>query len=252
MEHKEAVIKVRKLKIAFGSKVVLNEIDLDLYPGETLAVIGPSGTGKSTVLKVLTGLLAPTSGSVVIEGKETNGFTEVEWDELRKNMGFVFQYSALFDFLTVGENVAFGLRRHFNLPEEEIQRRVQELLQMVGLPDTGSMLPAELSGGMKKRVGLARALAMEPRIVLYDEPTAGLDPVMTTVISRLIRKTQQRLGVASLLVTHDMESVFMAADRIAMLYNGKIVQVGTVEEIKNSTNPVVRAFISGQELKKED
>lgn len=252
MEHKEAVIKVRKLKIAFGSKVVLNEIDLDLYPGETLAVIGPSGTGKSTVLKVLTGLLAPTSGSVVIEGKETNGFTEVEWDELRKNMGFVFQYSALFDFLTVGENVAFGLRRHFDLPEEEIQRRVQELLQMVGLPDTGSMLPAELSGGMKKRVGLARALAMEPRIVLYDEPTAGLDPVMTTVISRLIRKTQQRLGVASLLVTHDMESVFMAADRIAMLYNGKIVQVGTVEEIKNSTNPVVRAFISGQELKKED
>ena len=252
MTNKEPVIKIRKLKIAFGSKIVLNEIDLDLYPGETLAVIGPSGTGKSTVLKVLTGLLKPTSGSVVINGQETNDFDEAQWDELRKYMGVVFQYSALFDFLSVGENVAFGLRRHFNLPEEEIQKRVQTLLQLVGLPDAKDMMPAELSGGMKKRVGLARALAMEPQIVFYDEPTAGLDPVMTMTISRLIRKTQEKLGVASLLVTHDMESVFVAADRVAMLYNGKIVQIGTVDEIKNSTNPVVRAFISGQELKKED
>ena len=252
MTNKEPVIKIRKLKIAFGSKIVLNEIDLDLYPGETLAVIGPSGTGKSTVLKVLTGLLKPTSGSVVINGQETNDFDEAQWDELRKHMGVVFQYSALFDFLSVGENVAFGLRRHFNLPEEEIQKRVQTLLQLVGLPEAKDMMPAELSGGMKKRVGLARALAMEPQIVFYDEPTAGLDPVMTMTISRLIRKTQEKLGVASLLVTHDMESVFVAADRVAMLYNGKIVQIGTVDEIKNSTNPVVRAFISGQELKKED
>lgn len=252
MYEKEPVIKIRKLKIAFGSKVVLDEIDLDLYPGETLAVIGPSGTGKSTVLKVMTGLLAPTSGSVVIQGREVSGFGEAEWDELRKFMGVVFQYSALFDFLTVGENVAFGLRRHFNLSEEEIQAKVTDLLQMVGLPDTAKMMPSELSGGMKKRVGLARALAMQPQIVFYDEPTAGLDPVMTMTISRLIRKTQQQLGVTSLLVTHDMESAFLAADRIAMLYNGRIVQVGTVPEIKNSTNPVVRAFISGQELKKED
>lgn len=252
MTNKEPVIKIRKLKIAFGSKIVLNEIDLDLYPGETLAVIGPSGTGKSTVLKVLTGLLKPTSGSVVINGQETNDFDEAQWDELRKYMGVVFQYSALFDFLSVGENVAFGLRRHFNLPEEEIQKRVQTLLQLVGLPDAKDMMPAELSGGMKKRVGLARALAMEPQIVFYDEPTAGLDPVMTMTISRLIRKAQEKVGIASLLVTHDMESVFVAADRVAMLYNGKIVQIGTVDEIKNSTNPVVRAFISGQELKKED
>ena len=252
MNKNEPVIKIRKLKIAFGSKVVLNEIDLDVFPGETLAVIGPSGTGKSTVLKVLTGLLQPTSGSVVINGQETNGFDEAQWDELRKYMGVVFQYSALFDFLTVGENVAFGLRRHFNLPEEEIQAKVDALLQMVGLPDTKEMMPAELSGGMKKRVGLARALAMQPQVVFYDEPTAGLDPVMTMTISRLIRKTQEKFGVTSLLVTHDMESVFTSADRVAMLYNGKIVQVGTVEEIKNSTNPVVRAFISGQELKKGD
>lgn len=252
MNNKEPVIKVRKLKIAFGSKVVLDEIDLDLYSGETLAVIGPSGTGKSTVLKVLTGLLKPTSGSVIIEGQETSNFNEEQWDKIRKYMGVVFQYSALFDFLTVGENVAFGLRRHFTLPEEEIQARVEELLQMVGLPDAKNMMPAELSGGMKKRVGLARALAMQPQIVFYDEPTAGLDPVMTMTISRLIRQTQRQFGVSSLLVTHDMESVFTSADRVAMLYNGKIVQVGTVEEIKNSTNPVVRAFISGQELKKED
>jgi phospholipid/cholesterol/gamma-HCH transport system ATP-binding protein len=201
---------------------------------------------------VLTGLLPPTSGSVVINGQETNGFDEAQWDELRKYMGVVFQYSALFDFLTVGENVAFGLRRHFKLLEEEIQARVDELLQMVGLPETKAMMPAELSGGMKKRVGLARALAMQPQVVFYDEPTAGLDPVMTMTISRLIRKTQEKFGVTSLLVTHDMESVFTSADRVAMLYNGNIVQVGTVEEIKNSTNPIVRAFISGQELKKGD
>lgn len=248
----EPVIKVRKLKVAFGSKVVLNEIDLDIYPGETLAVIGPSGTGKSTVMKVLTGLLKPTSGSVIINGCDTADFGEEEWDEQRRNMGVVFQYSALFDFLTVGENVAFGLRRHFKLLEEEISKRVSELLQMVGLPGTENMLPSELSGGMKKRVGLARALAIRPQIVFYDEPTSGLDPVMTMTISRLIRKTQEQLHVASLLVTHDMESVFFTADRIAMLHNGKIVQVGTVEEIRSSTNPVVQAFINGQELQKED
>lgn len=248
----EAVIKVRDLTVAFGEKVVLDKIDLDIYAGETLAVIGPSGTGKSTVMKVLTGLLQPTSGSVVINGQETNGFSEDQWDELRKHMGVVFQYSALFDFLNVGENVAFGLRRHFNKSEEEIQSTVKNLLEMVGMPGTEKMLPAELSGGMKKRVGLARALAMQPKIVFYDEPTSGLDPVMTMTISRLIRKTQQQLGVASLLVTHDMESVFFTADRVAMLYNGKIVQAGTVEEIKNSINPVVKAFINGQELKRED
>lgn len=248
----ESVIKVRDLTVAFGEKVVLDKIDLDIYAGETLAVIGPSGTGKSTVMKVLTGLLQPTSGSVVINGKETSGFSEDQWDELRKHMGVVFQYSALFDFLNVGENVAFGLRRHFNKSEEEIQSTVKNLLEMVGMPGTEQMLPSELSGGMKKRVGLARALAMQPQIVFYDEPTSGLDPVMTMTISRLIRKTQQQLGVASLLVTHDMESVFFTADRVAMLYNGKIVQAGTVEEIKNSTNPVVKAFINGQELKRED
>ncbi|WP_297999788.1 ABC transporter ATP-binding protein [uncultured Phascolarctobacterium sp.] len=248
----EVMISLRQLTMAFGSKVVLDELDLDVYKGETLAVIGPSGSGKSTVIKVLTGLLAPTSGSVQIEGQETSGFDDDAWDELRCHMGVVFQYSALFDFLSVGENVAFGLRRHFKLPEEEIQRRVAALLEMVGMPATQSMMPAELSGGMKKRVGLARALAMQPQVVFYDEPTSGLDPVMTMTISRLIRKTQQTLGVTSVLVTHDMESAYFAADRIAMLYKGKIVQVGTPDEIKRSRNPIVRAFVNGLELKEED
>lgn len=248
----EVMISLRQLTMAFGSKVVLDELALDVYKGETLAVIGPSGSGKSTVIKVLTGLLAPTSGSVQIEGQETSGFDDDAWDELRCHMGVVFQYSALFDFLSVGENVAFGLRRHFKLPEEEIQSRVAALLEMVGMPGTQSMMPAELSGGMKKRVGLARALAMQPQVVFYDEPTSGLDPVMTMTISRLIRKTQQTLGVTSVLVTHDMESAYFAADRIAMLYKGKIVQVGTPDEIKRSRNPIVHAFVNGLELKEED
>lgn len=249
---KEVMISLRQLTMAFGSKVVLDELDLDVYNGETLAVIGPSGSGKSTVIKVLTGLLAPTSGSVQIEGQETSGFDDDAWDELRCHMGVVFQYSALFDFLSVGENVAFGLRQHFKLPEAEVQSRVAALLEMVGMPGTQSMMPAELSGGMKKRVGLARALAMQPQVVFYDEPTSGLDPVMTMTISRLIRKTQQTLGVTSVLVTHDMESAYFAADRIAMLYKGKIVQVGTPDEIKRSSNPIVHAFVNGLELKEED
>lgn len=252
MNNIEPMIKVRQLKIAFGAKEVLNDVNFDVMPGETLAIIGPSGTGKSTVIKVLTGLLQPTAGSVIIDNQETNAFTEEEWDGLRKHMGVVFQYSALFDFLTVGENVAFGLRRHFQLDEDEIQRRVGILLDLVGMPGIQSMLPSELSGGMKKRVGLARALAMQPQMVFYDEPTSGLDPVMTMTISRLIRKTQQKLGVSSVLVTHDMASAYYAADRIAMLYKGKIVQLGTVEEIKNSQNPVVKAFINGQEWKEEE
>lgn len=246
------MIKIRQLKIAFGDKVVLNDLDVDVYEGETLAIIGPSGTGKSTVIKVLTGLLAPTAGSVVIDGQETASYSEEEWDGLRSRMGVVFQYSALFDFLSVGENVAFGLRRHFKLAEEEIQSRVATLLDLVGMPGTQEMWPSELSGGMKKRVALSRALAMEPRIVLYDEPTSGLDPVMTMTISRLIRKTQQQLGVTSVLVTHDMDSAYYAADRIAMLDKGKIVQIGTPDEIRQSKNPVVHAFVNGLERKEED
>lgn len=245
------VISIKNLTVQFGERKILNSINLDVHQGETLAVIGPSGTGKSTTIKVLTGLLKPNSGSVVINGQETVAYGEPQWDELRKHMGVVFQYSALFDFLNVGENVAFGLKRHYQVDEAEVKARVKELLGMVGMPDTEKMMPSELSGGMKKRVGLARALAMRPDIVFYDEPTSGLDPVMTTAISKLIRQTQQQLGITSIMVTHDMKSVDIAADRVAMLYKGDIIALGTVEEIKNSTNSIVQAFIKGQELPEE-
>lgn len=248
----EPIISLRKLHIAFGEKDVIKDLDLDIFPGETLAIIGPSGSGKSTILRVLIGLLKPSGGQVLVEGKEVTDYTEDQWNELRKRMGMVFQYSALFDFLTVGENVAFGLRQHFHLPEEEVQQRVQELLQDVGLEQDAAKYPSELSGGMKKRVGLARAIAINPEILLYDEPTAGLDPIRTMSISRLIRETQQKMHVTSLLVTHDMESTFVAADRIAMLNEGKIIAVGSVEEMRNSSNPVVQGFIKGEAISEEE
>ncbi len=247
----EAVISLRQLNITFGTHTVLDNIDLDVYKGETLAVLGPSGTGKSTVLRSMIGLLEPNGGQIFIQGEDVSGLDEEGWNRLRMKMGMVFQYSALFDFLTVGENVAFGLRQHTDKSNEEIQGIVTQMLDLVGLPDTQDLYPAELSGGMKKRVGLARAIAVNPEIVLYDEPTAGLDPIMSRNISRLIKKTQEQLHVTSVLVTHDMQSAFYAADRVAMLYEGHIVAIGTAEEMKNSTNPIVKAFIEGREIKEQ-
>lgn len=247
----EAVISLRQLNITFGTHTVLDNIDLDVYKGETLAVLGPSGTGKSTVLRSMIGLLEPNGGQIFIQGEDVSGLDEDGWNRLRMKMGMVFQYSALFDFLTVGENVAFGLRQHTDKSDEEIQGIVTQMLDLVGLPDTQNLYPSELSGGMKKRVGLARAIAVNPEIVLYDEPTAGLDPIMSRNISRLIKKTQEQLHVTSVLVTHDMQSAFYAADRVAMLYEGHIVAIGTAEEMKNSTNPIVKAFIEGREIKEQ-
>ena len=238
----ESVISLQGLELAFGEKKVLQGVDLEVKKGETMAVIGPSGTGKSTILKVLIGLLAPTGGKVFIEGQDVSGLTEEEWNEIRKHIGMVFQYSALFDFLDVGENVAFGLRQHFRLPEEEVRQKVDGLLQDVGMEDAKHLYPVELSGGMKKRVSLARALAIEPRIVLYD------DPIRMMNISRLIRETQRKHKVTSILVTHDMDSVYVAADRVALINNGKIVAVGTPEEFKHSENPLIRGFITGEEI----
>ncbi len=242
----ENLISVKNLHIAFGDKVILKSIDLDVRKGETLAIIGPSGSGKSTILKVLIGLLKPTSGQVFIKGEEVTDFTEKQWNNLRKNMGMVFQYSALFDFLDVGENIAFGLRKNKNLTEEEINSKVDSLLDLIGLEDAKNLYPVELSGGMKKRVGLARAIAVDPEIVLYDEPTAGLDPIRTMNISKLMKTTQEKFGVTSLLVTHDMASTFYVADRIAMLHEGEILYIGTPEEFKTSDNPIIREFIYGE------
>ena len=247
----EPIISFKKLNITFGENVVINNIDLDIRQGETLAVLGPSGSGKSTVLRAMIGLLQPTAGEIFVQGEQVSSLDEDGWNKLRQKMGMVFQYSALFDFLTVGENVAFDLRQHTAKSESEIQGIVDEMLELVGLPQSKEQYPAELSGGMKKRVGLARAIANRPEIVLYDEPTAGLDPIMSNNISRLIRKTQQQLQVTSVLVTHDMESAFYAADRIAMLYKGKIVALGTVEEIRNGHNQIVDAFVRGKEIREE-
>jgi len=210
-----------------------------------MVVIGGSGSGKSVLMKHVIGLLRPDSGQVLIDGQDITKLSEAELNELRKRFGMLFQGAALFDSLSVWENVGFSLLEHTDLDEAEIRRIVAEKLRMVGLEGIEDMRPAELSGGMKKRVGLARAIAMSPEILLYDEPTTGLDPIMADVINDLILEMKRKLQVTSLTITHDMKSAYKIADRIAMLYRGKIIQVGTPEEIKNSPNPVVQQFITG-------
>ncbi len=242
------VIEFQQVNMAFGKKEILNEVSFTVQKGETLAVIGPSGSGKSTILRLLIGLLEPTGGKILINGEDVSLFDEDQWNAMRQKMGMVFQYSALFDFLTVGENVAFGLRQHTELSEAEIQKIVAERLEQVGLPGTQAAFPAELSGGMKKRVSLARATALQPEIVLYDEPTAGLDPIMSENINDLIVKTRESMGVTSILVTHDMNSVLKVADRIALLYETRIAAIGTVEEMRNNPHPVLQKFINGQNM----
>lgn len=243
----EPMIEFERVSMSFGEKIVLREVSFAVQKGETLAVIGPSGTGKSTVLRLIVGLLTPDDGQIRVAGQSTDGLDEDGWNVLRQSMGMVFQYSALFDFLDVGENVAFGLRRHTQKSEEEIQSIVAEKLGQVGRPGTERTWPAELSGGMKKRVGLARATALEPGILLYDETTAGLDPIMADTINELILQTGDRMGVTSIVVTHDMDSVFRVADRVALLYDGEIAAIGTLAEIKNNPHPVLQKFLQAHQ-----
>jgi phospholipid/cholesterol/gamma-HCH transport system ATP-binding protein len=239
------MITIKNVYKNFNNKKVLEDINLEIQPGEIMVIMGPSGCGKSTLLRLLIGLLKPTSGEIWVDGQEIGQMSEDELNEVRKKMGMVFQYSALFDFLSVGENVAFGLRQHTDMTDEDIMKTVSRRLKMVGLADYENVMPSELSGGMKKRVSLARAIAVDPSIVLYDEPTAGLDPIMATVIDRLIASCRARLGITSVVVTHHMDSAFKIADRMAMINEGKIIEVGTPEQIKNSTNPIVQQFIHG-------
>lgn len=229
----------------FKEKKILKNINLGIEKGETLAVIGASGSGKSTLLRLMIGLLRPTKGEIWINDTELSKLGESALDQVRLQMGMVFQYSALFDSMTVGENVAFGLREHQKLSEAEIAAKVHEKLKMVDLEGYENYMPNELSGGMKKRVSLARAIAFEPDIVLYDEPSAGLDPIMTAKIDSLIVHTQKMLGVTSVVVTHHMESAFHIADRIAMIHEGQIIALGNVDEMKNTKNPIVKEFIYG-------
>ena len=227
---------------SFDRSEALKHVSLTIKEGETLAIIGGSGSGKSTLLRLLIGLIRPTSGQILVRGRDVADLGEEEWDKLRLRMGMVFQYSALFDSMTVGDNVAFGLREHTKLPEEEIGRIVQEKLALVGLSGVEQMMPNELSGGMKKRVGLARAIANEPSVIFYDEPSSGLDPIMTARIDELIVSTQKKLGVTSVVVTHDMASACRIADRIAMIYEGELIAVDTVERFKNIKDERVQAF----------
>ena len=239
----EALIELQDVTLSFGAKSVLKGVNLAVEQGETMVVIGPSGSGKSTILRLIIGLLKPTTGEISVHGETVSGYDEKAWNRLRKQMGMVFQYSALFDFMTVGENVAFGLRQHTQHTEEEIKARVAQVLDMVGLAGQEKVMPVNLSGGMKKRVSLARAIAVQPEIVLYDEPTAGLDPIMADVINELIVRTRDLLGVTSVVVTHDMDSAFRVADKIAMLDGGKIIFVGTPETIRQTSDERVRRFV---------
>jgi len=240
------MIEFQDVHKAFGPKRVLEGLSLKIADAETMVIIGFSGTGKSVALKHIVGLLHPDAGDVIVDGKAVSTLDRAGLTSLREGIGYVFQFAALFDSMTVEENLALGLRRRRNLADEEIDDRIREALALVDLSGTEERLPAELSGGMRKRVGIARAIALRPRYILYDEPTTGLDPVTSAVIDRLMVRTREHLGVTGVVVTHDMRSAYTVGDRIAMLYEGRIRQVGTVAEIQESEDPVVRQFIEGR------
>jgi phospholipid/cholesterol/gamma-HCH transport system ATP-binding protein len=241
-----AAIELCDLTKSLGSRTVLDGVSLAVQKGETLCIIGGSGAGKSVTLKHIVGLLKPDRGCVRIDGVDVTNSKNGVLEAARKKIGFCFQGSALLNSMTVFENVALPLREHERLAEPEIRRRVEEKLALVGLGDADAKYPSEISGGMKKRAGLARAIIRNPEIILYDEPTAGLDPVIASTINDLILDMQKKLGVTSVLVTHDMSSAFRVSNRIAMLLHGKIVKVGTADEFRASQDPVVRQFIYGE------
>lgn len=236
------MIRLNNVKKRFGDKEALKGISLTINKGETIAIIGGSGSGKSTLLRLMIGLDRPTSGEIYIGSDNITAMNENALDRVRLRMGMVFQYSALFDSMSVGENVAFGLREHTDKSNNEIARIVAEKLELVGLPDAASLMPQELSGGMKKRVGLARAIATDPEIIFYDEPSSGLDPIMTAKIDELIIDMQRKLDVTSVVVTHDMASASRISDRIAMIYDGELIAVDTAERFQDIKDERVQAF----------
>ncbi len=239
------MIEIKNVFKSFGGNQVLRGVDLTIKKGETMVILGRSGCGKSVMLKLIMGLLRPDSGQIFVNGDEITLFKDSQFNKLRQKFGMLFQAAALFDSMTVDGNVGLALREHTNLSEKEIEKKVAAKLKLVGLSGVEQMKPAELSGGMKKRVGLARAIAMDPEYVLYDEPTTGLDPIMSDVINELIVCLRNTLSITSIAVTHDIVSAYKIADRIAMLYEGKIIFVGTPEEVKRTDNPVVRQFVEG-------
>jgi phospholipid/cholesterol/gamma-HCH transport system ATP-binding protein len=240
------MISLRNVHKAFGAKQVLRGFTLDVREGETMVILGYSGSGKSVAIKHIVGLLTPDEGTVVVDDLEVPRLKRAELYDMRKNIGYVFQFAALFDSLTVAENVAMGLHTRSDISRTDREQRVAESLDLVDLPDAGPRFPAELSGGMRKRVGIARAIAQRPKYLLYDEPTTGLDPVTSAVIDDLMVRMQETLGVTSIVITHDIRSAYRVGTRIAMLYQGLVRQVGTVAEIQQTKDPVVRQFIEGR------
>lgn len=240
------MIDIVDIKKSFGNKIVLNGVNLTIKKGLITVIIGRSGEGKSVLLKHIIGLLKPDSGSIYLDGVDITTLNEKEMNIIRRRFGMLFQSSALFDSMTVKENVGFPLMEHTDLSIDEIEDIVNEKLQKVGLSGIGDMMPADLSGGMKKRVALARAIVMDPEIVLFDEPTTGLDPIMSDAIARLILDTQREFNTTYIVITHDIPLTYKIADFIAMLHNGIIVQYGPTEEIKNSQDPLLRQFLEGR------
>jgi phospholipid/cholesterol/gamma-HCH transport system ATP-binding protein len=241
-----SLIELKHVSKRFGRLVVLKDVSLSIETGRCIVVIGASGTGKSVLLKHIVGLLKPDHGEVWVEGQRIDTLPERALVPVRQKFGFLFQMGALFDSLTVAENVAFPVIEHTHKPPEEVEKIVVQKLKLVGLPDAGKKMPGELSGGQKKRVALARAIALDPEVILYDEPTTGLDPIRSDVINELILKLQRELKVTSIVVTHDMNSAFKVADRIVMLHEGGLIFDGTPEDIQKSEDEAVKRFVEGE------
>lgn len=240
-------IKYVGIKKSFGAKEVLKGIDLSVEEGKTLVILGGSGSGKSVLLKTTIGIIKPDEGRIIVEGEDVTDFTEKEWFSVRKKISYMFQWGALFDSMTVFDNVAFPLRE-MRVPEDVVEERVMEKLKILGLSDARKLFPQDLSGGMKKRVALARSIISEPKCILYDEPTSGLDPITANQINRLIRKMQEMLGITSVVVTHDIKSMRYIADQIAFLFGGVINFYGKISEAEKNGGDVLREFILGGEI----
>jgi phospholipid/cholesterol/gamma-HCH transport system ATP-binding protein len=240
--------RLENVGVRYGSKVVMQNLSLDIVEGAITCIIGLSGAGKSTILRLLNGLRRPDSGRVYVKGVDITDMRERDLIELRQKIGFSFQFAALFDSLTIFENVALPLREHTKLRESEITKIVTESLESVGLPNVEQRLPSELSGGMVKRAGFARAVITEPEIILYDEPTTGLDPIITHLLTDMIIKSRNKLDGTAVVVSHDLESIFAMADYVAMLFEGAIIAYGTVDEVRSSVNPIVQQFLQGSEV----